>query len=328
MKSVIALLALSAAAATAFDIDENAAFSLWRTMFVREYKSAEEEAMRFAIFKYNARKVASHNSEGHSWTMALNKFADLTEDEFGARYIGGYRPEKKEYKPAAHLENVNRWGLPDSVDWTTKGAVTPVKNQGQCGSCWAFSTTGSVEGINEIKTGNLVSLSEQQLVDCSGSYGNMGCNGGLMDNAFKYIINNGGLCKESDYPYTARDGSCQTSCSPAVTISGYQDVPQNNENALMSAVAQQPVSVAIEADQSSFQFYSGGVMTSACGTNLDHGVLAVGYGTQSGQDFWKVKNSWGASWGMSGYILLGRGSTFNPNGQCGIQMQPSYPTKN
>lgn len=297
-------------------------------MFNRQYQSAEEEAMRFAIFKYNARKVASHNSAKKDWSMALNKFADLTEEEFAARYIGGYKPAKKERNVAAQHTNVDPRNLPDSVDWTQQGAVTPVKNQGQCGSCWAFSTTGSVEGVNQINSGNLISLSEQQLVDCSGSYGNMGCNGGLMDNAFKYIQANGGICKESDYPYTARDGQCQTSCSPAVKISGYQDVTPNNANALMSAIAQNPVSIAIEADQSSFQFYSGGVMTAACGTNLDHGVLAVGYGSQSGQDFWKVKNSWGASWGMNGYILLGRGSQFGPSGQCGLLSVPSYPTQN
>jgi C1A family cysteine protease len=287
---------------------------------------AEEEAMRFRVFKENAARIASHNNAGHSWTMALNQFADLTADEFSAKYIGGFRnaPTHKSYE-LSHLRNLD---LPASVDWTTKGAVTPVKNQGQCGSCWAFSTTGSVEGIWFITTGTLVSLSEQQLVDCSGSYGNQGCNGGLMDNAFQYIIANGGICSEASYPYQGQDGTCQSSsCTSVAKITGYQDVPQDSDQALMSAIAQQPVSVAVEADQTSFQFYSGGVMTGTCGTNLDHGVLAVGYGSDSGSDFYKVKNSWGASWGMNGYILLGRGSSFNGGqGQCGILMQPSYPT--
>ncbi|RYG50181.1 hypothetical protein EON67_05740, partial [archaeon] len=211
-------------------------------------------------------------------------------------------------------------------DWVAKGAVTPVKNQGDCGSCWSFSTTGSVEGAHFIATGKLVSLSEQQLVDCSGAEGNNGCNGGLMDYAFEYIIKNKGICSEESYPYTGTDGKCKK-CTAVATITGYKDVPTNSETSLVAAIAERPVSVAIEADQSSFQFYSGGVLTAACGTSLDHGVLAVGYGTLSGNDYYKVKNSWGPDWGMSGYVLLGRGSKFNGNsGQCGIQSQPSYPT--
>lgn len=191
-----------------------------------------------------------------------------------------------------------------------------------------------MEGIVEISTGKLISLSEQQLVDCSGSYGNMGCNGGLMDDAFKYIIANGGLCSEADYPYTAADGTCKaSSCTKVATISGYHDVPQQNVQAFKAAVAQQPVSIAIEADQYSFQFYSGGVMTGACGTQLDHGVLAAGYGSDGSQGYWLVKNSWGASWGESGYIRLGadlnaQSSSYNGGaGQCGLLNSASYPTK-
>jgi KDEL-tailed cysteine endopeptidase len=219
---------------------------------------------------------------------------------------------------------------PASVDWSAKGAVTPIKNQGQCGSCWSFSTTGSVEGAHFLKTGQLVSLSEQQLVDCSGAEGNQGCNGGLMDQAFQYIIDNKGLCTEAAYPYQGVDGNCaSTTCTVAATITSFSDVPGSNEVALETAIAQQPVSIAIEADQASFQFYTSGVMTAACGTQLDHGVLVVGYGNDAtGGDYYKVKNSWGASWGDNGYILLGRGASFNPSGQCGIQMEPSYPTKN
>jgi KDEL-tailed cysteine endopeptidase len=183
-----------------------------------------------------------------------------------------------------------------------------------------------VEGAWFLSKGSLVSLSEQQLVDCSQAEGNQGCNGGLMDQAFQYIIDNKGITTEAAYPYTATDGTCAAKGKPvAATLSGFKDVAANNELALETAIVQQPVSVAVEADQSVFQFYSGGVMDSACGTQLDHGVLAVGYGTDAGKEYYKVKNSWGADWGMKGYILLGRGAKFNPSGQCGIQMQASYP---
>jgi len=322
--AAVALLALMAAPAIA----DRQIFAAWKSLNNKEY-TVDEEALRLAIFEANYARVNAHNAKGLSFTMAMNEFGDLTPQEFAAARVGGYKPRKLRRAPAevaaAHM-NVE---LPDSVDWTTKGAVTPVKNQGQCGSCWAFSTTGSVEGINAIRGHGLKSLSEQQLVDCSGSFGNQGCNGGLMDYAFEYIISNKGLCSEAAYPYTASDGTCKsTSCTIVNTITGYTDVQTYSDIALATAVAQQPVSIAIEADQSSFQFYSSGVLTAACGTALDHGVLAVGYGTSGGVQYWKVKNSWGASWGMSGYVLLARGSSYNGGaGQCGIYMMASYPTQ-
>jgi len=209
------------------------------------------------------------------------------------------------------------------MDWRKKGAVTPVKDQGQCGSCWAFSTTGSTEGAHQIATGKLVGLSEQQLVDCSSAQGNQGCNGGLMDQAFQYIISNPGIASEEAYPYTAQDGTCNTAAKSVTMITGYTDVTSGDEGALMKAVNVGPVSVAIEADQSCFQFYSGGVLNDpTCGTQLDHGVLAVGYGTLSGQDYWIVKNSWGTSWGVeSGYVFIAKGID-----ECGIATENSYPT--
>jgi len=248
----------------------------------------------------------------------MNKFADLTQEEFGAMYCG-YDPEmiQNSGNPPIMIENSD---LPDAVNWTAAGAVTGVKDQGACGSCWAFSTTGSVEGANAIATGTLTSLSEQQLVDCSTAQGNEGCNGGLMDYAFQYIISNNGITTEASYPYTGVDGSCKSGVSKAVTISSFKDVPSGDETTLLAAVTQQPVSVAIEADQLAFQFYSTGVFSAACGTNLDHGVLAVGYGTDAGKDYWIVKNSWGASWGEKGYIRMIR----NKN-QCGIALAASYP---
>jgi C1A family cysteine protease len=221
--------------------------------------------------------------------------------------------------------------VPSSIDWRELGAVTPVKDQGQCGSCWSFSATGAMEGAWAITTGNLVSLSEEQLVDCSKKYGNLACNGGLMDNAFQYAIDNG-MCVESDYPYTASSGSsgssgsCQTKCDPEVTITGCADVPANNQLALKEAVSFGPVSIAIEADQRIFQSYSSGVITSStCGTELDHGVLIVGYGTENGVDYWLVKNSWSTTWGDEGYVKIERSDSTNDIGICGIAAQPSFP---
>jgi C1A family cysteine protease len=317
----MAVLELSAEEAPRADYVQE--FNDFMKAYNKKYETKDELQKRFGIFMDNLDAINQQNSEGHSWTLAVNEFADMTYEEFRVGRFG-YRPAMHKI----HRKPVNGSGLytlPSSVDWTQDHAVTGVKNQGQCGSCWAFSTTGSVEGSVAIKTGRLTSLSEQQLVDCSGSYGNMGCNGGLMDYAFQYIIGNKGLCSEDAYPYSAVQGTCKsTSCSSVSTISSYQDVSQDSEAALEAAVAQQPISVAIEADQSGFQFYSSGVFTGTCGTSLDHGVLAVGYGTEGGQAYWKVKNSWGSSWGMEGYILLGR-NLQQPYGQCGIAMQPSYP---
>jgi len=328
MFKFVAVLAASAAVATASytQSDKDFLFSAFKTQFGKEYATPEEENLRAAIFAANLEKIAAHNAKDLGWTMALNEFADLTSTEFGIGRIGGFVP--RSLRVRSNIADIEGVEAPSSVDWTSKGVVTAVKNQGQCGSCWAFSTTGSTESINAINGNALTSLSEQQLVDCSGSYGNQGCNGGLMDSAFKYIIANGGLCTEASYPYTARDGICKKSCNKVVQLKSYTDVPSDNAGAFKTAIAQQPVSIAIEADQGSFQFYSGGVMSGNCGKNLDHGVLAVGYGSESGKDYWKVKNSWGASWGMSGYILLDGSASLNGgSGQCGILSQPSWPSQ-
>jgi len=288
--------------------------------FVKDYNKqypTEEVFDRFNVFKANLDLITAHNNGSTGWKMGINQFADLTPAEFKA-YLG-LKPRDNSY-----IRSVNVEVLADSpvndIDWVSKGAVTPVKDQAQCGSCWAFSTTGSVEGAVQVKTGRLTSVSEQQLVDCAGSSGNQGCNGGLMDDAFNWIVSHRGIGSEASYPYTARDGTCKDVPSVS-TISGYKDVQQGSEDALMTALGQQPISIAIEADQSSFQFYKSGVFTGPCGQQLDHGVLLVGSGSDGGQDYWRVKNSWGASWGDNGFIRMIRGKNM-----CGLSNMASYPT--
>jgi len=218
--------------------------------------------------------------------------------------------------------------VPKSVDWRRNNAVTIVKNQGDCGSCWSFSSTGSIEGINAIKNNVLLNVSEQQLVDCSVKYGNKGCDGGLMDYAFKYVIDDG-LCSEEQYPYTGQQDFCKSiQCKTIVRINDYSDIQPNREDVLKVAVAQQPVSVAIQANLTSFKFYKSGIYQDPdCGNQLDHGVLIVGYGYDSNYDldYWIVKNSWSEEWGENGYVKILRNYEQNPSGMCGIALQPSIP---
>jgi cathepsin L len=320
---LICLVGLAVANAALYTENE---YQFLFTKFVSQYNkkyTADTFFFRYTVFKANLDKVALANKQKHSYTLGMNEMGDMTHAEFKAAKLGFKHINHPQARKLATV-SLSEVQLPKaaSLDWVAKGAVTPVKNQGQCGSCWAFSTTGSVEGAHQISTGKLVSLSEQQLVDCSKD-GNDGCNGGLMDYAFEWIISRGskGITTEAAYPYTGTDGTCRTVNSPVgATISSYADVTSGKESQLTPAVNKGPVSVAIEADQSCFQFYSSGILdNAACGTQLDHGVLLVGYGTD-GKDYWKVKNSWGASWGESGYIRMVR----NKN-QCGIDLAASYP---
>jgi len=308
---------VSAVVAVADEAATQQAFFDYVKTFHKQYPT-EEVFDRYNAFKANLAVIQAHDSST-GYTLGVNEFTDLTSAQFKALYLG-YRPRDTSYLRSLNLHQAPaNQIIANDIDWTTKGAVTGVKDQAQCGSCWAFSTTGSVEGAHEIKTGQLVSLSEQQLVDCAGSAGNQGCNGGLMDDAFQYIIRNQGIGTEASYPYTARDGTCKK-VTAAATISSFKDVAAGSESGLMSAVNMQPVSIAIEADQSGFQHYKSGVFTGPCGKSLDHGVLLVGYGTDSGVDYWKVKNSWGVSWGDQGFIRIKRGSDL-----CGLADAASYP---
>lgn len=300
-------------------------FTNFQEKFAKKYENVQELESRFAVFRDNFRNIITHNADrSQNFTMGVNQFTDLTPEEFKAQMIRGLKAPVGSFGCGSFSNSAS--GAPASIDWRTKGAVTTVKDQGQCGSCWTFSSTGAMEGAWAIAKGQLIDLAEQELVDCAGlKYGSMGCNGGQMEGAFKFIIENG-QCAASSYPYTAKDGSCH-SCTAVAHASSCYDVKPNDQLSLKAAVAKQPVSVAIEADTKYFQSYSSGVLTSSsCGTSLDHGVLAVGYGEENGQKYWLVKNSWGTSWGEQGYVKIARSDSTNDAGICGIAMDPSFPT--
>lgn len=297
--------------------------------FKLQIKDGAEFIKRVAIFASNVDMIEKHNADpSQTFKMGMNQFTHLTFDEFKeAVNLNGIKRPNLRKSTGVHNAPSDLSSLPSSIDWTTKGAVTPVKDQGQCGSCWSFATTGAMEGAYAVKYGSLPSFSEQQLVSCAPKP-NEGCNGGWMDDAFDFVKANGGLASEDNYPYTSgkttKSGTCESGHSvvPNSAVTGYVDVAPKDVNALMSAVAQQPVAVAIQANQLAFQTYKSGVLTGSCGTNLDHGVLVVGYGSENGVDFWKVKNSWGPNWGEGGYIRIERSSL----DKCGILDAPSYPT--
>jgi len=327
---LIALVGVAAASVhRAVNAELDSDWHAYKTTHGKTY-DATEDSIRRGIWEENLKKIEHHNIRAslgqHTYTLGMNKYGDMTNREF-VEVMNGLQMAAKDSKVVGttFMTPLN-FEVPASVDWRTKGYVTPVKDQGQCGSCWAFSATGSLEGQTFRKTGKLLSLSEQNLVDCSQAEGNDGCEGGLMDQAFQYVVDAKGIESEKAYPYTAEDDTCVYNVKLAVAHdTGFTDIPTGNETALVAAIAAiGPISVGIDASQDSFQLYQSGVYNEpACSsTQLDHGVLAVGYNTDpTGGDYYIVKNSWAASWGNQGYIWMSR----NKDNQCGIATAASYP---
>jgi len=321
-------------------------FQQFKQEFGKLYTAAEE-SHRFSIFTENLKFITAENANGmHNYTLGVNQFSDLTAEEFAKQNTGWAKPDAL-FGDVPNLGN-HTWDgseLPESVDWTTKGAVTPIKNQGKCGSCWAFSAVGALEGAMQLKVGKLTSLAEQQFVDCPSKYSVpplLGCKGGMMSAAFDFAKKNA-ICTEDSYKYTSgtttKRGSCKSSsCSVGIAkgkVIGYKGLAPlariipGTEKELMSALAQQPVSIGIEAASAPFQHYKSGVFSGDCGSMplglIDHGVLLVGYGTDpAGGDYWKIKNSWGTTWGDAGYIRIKRGDG-SKYGQCHVLSSASYP---
>jgi C1A family cysteine protease len=339
---IVATIVASALAANVHDRSYyEAKFFGWMAEHNIKAESGAQFAQMIQNFANNDDLIEKHNSEKNTYTLGHNKFSHMSSDEWKA-YVRGVNGEVPN-APGTFTHNAPRdvSTLAASVDWVAGGAVSDVKDQGQCGSCWAFSTVGSLEGAYKIKNGNvdgkIQTFSEQNLVSCdnrSTGGSDLGCKGGLMDSAFEWTKKNGGICTEDAYPYVSgkskKNEDClQSSCTKVAGVapSSWTDVKANDDAAMMSAIAVGPVSVAIEADEPAFQLYKSGVFTGKCGTNLDHGVLATGYGvdSESGLEFYSVKNSWGDGWGEKGYIRFVKGSGVQKEGQCGILMQASYP---
>nr|XP_004243398.1 ervatamin-B [Solanum lycopersicum] len=298
----------------------------WVKKYRRKYQNEAEWNMRFGIYQSNIQFIDFFNSLNLSYSLTDNAFADMTNREFNSIYLG-YEKPIQEQKDINNVTSYDISTLPIGVDWRKDGVVTPIKDQKSCGSCWAFSAVAAIEGINKIKTGKLVSLSEQQLMDCDVYSDNQGCNGGFMESAFDYIMENGGITTSKNYPYIGKEQKCNTKKAKQheVRISNYEKVPPNEES-LQVAINKQPISVAIDASGYNFQLYSRGVFSGYCGNMLNHAVTLIGYDVEenNGEKYWIVKNSWGTMWGESGYMKIKRGSSDN-GGMCGIAMQASYP---
>lgn len=302
-------------------------WELWKKTYGKEYRH-QEDYLRRLTWEKNLWLVTLHNLEHslglRSYTLGMNHLGDMTSEEVAASLTGLQLSPRPRRNSALQSKFRPVGDIPETLDWRDKGCVTAVKNQGACGACWAFSAVGALEAQVKLKTGNLVSLSAQNLVDCSRMYGNEGCAGGYMTEAFRYIIDNDGIESEESYPYTAQNGTCHYNASArAASCSGYHELPEGDEAALRDAVATVgPVAVGIDATQPGFFLYSSGVYDDPqCKQEVNHGVVVVGYGSLDNKDYWLVKNSWGVHFGDKGYIRMVR----NASNQCGIASYASYP---
>jgi C1A family cysteine protease len=313
MRVLVALVVAAVAVSAFSEIEYQNRFVEWIDMFDKQY-SHEEFFGRYNTFKSWVDFVEAHNAANFTWKAGINQFSDLTPAEFQAKHLNGLAATATDLIPLPESEEV--FTPSNDVDWRSKGAVTPVKNQGQCGSCWAFSAVGIVEGWGAIAGGTgLLDLAEQQLVDCAGAFGNHGCQGGWHDKAVDYLASAGGSCLQTDYPYTARNGQCKKTCTPKVKPNKSQ--MGTTEQALTTALNRAPVGVAVDAS-GGFQSYHSGVFQGPCGKQLNHAILAVGF-TSGSPSYWIVKNSWGTTWGASGYILMAQGQNL-----CGINQHTAW----
>lgn len=306
------------------DVKGYMSFQQWKSQQNKAYASPAEQMYRMQNFNRNLQTIQQVNSDKSlTYELGLNQFSDLSEEEFVAKYTGLQGVDTAADFVVPH---VNKGVRNDGVDWRDQGAVNDVKNQGSCGSCWAFSAIGAIESAWKIAGNVLTSFSEQQLVDCSSAFGNHGCQGGLMNNAFKYLVKSaGGIETEAAYPYTAADGKCKFDATKVNgKIKTYSSINQRDCDGLLHAITSQPVSVGIAAN-AIMQYKSGIFNNPRCGTQLNHGVVAVGYGVEGKQEYWIIRNSWGASWGEKGYIRFARDDNKSEDGMCGICLAASYP---
>lgn len=342
----ICLLLISLSKVVSYQYNDNRIiqkFEDWISKFNIYSRNRDHLDKIFSNWLENDKYIDLINSQNLTYTLDHNRFSGMNSYEFG-EYMGfNYNKEILQngspfLRGAIVNEHINTDlnSLPSSIDWRDQGVVSPIRDQGQCGSCWAFSGTATVESAVAIKTGELLDLSEQESVDCStfkNGYTNIGCNGGMYDTMWKYVKDNGGICSEESYPYTSgttkKTGTCQKTCDPIpeTKVSSYVTVKPGSDESMMSALTVEPVSIAIEADTKSFQLYKSGVYNDfeGCGTNLDHAVVLVGYGSSYDGDYYILRNSWGTTWGENGYMRISRGSNYETKGMCGLLQDPMYP---
>ncbi|KAF7268187.1 hypothetical protein GWI33_018649 [Rhynchophorus ferrugineus] len=326
MKCLLIVVALVLAVSASSELSVAGRWSEFKLEHTKSYQDKVEEVKRFAIFQDNLKKIEEHNARyetgEETYKMSVNKFADMTSEEFGAMLKASYKRRSAINDTRSVYQAPADVAIPTSFDWRSKGVLNAVKDQGNCGSCWAFASVAVVESAYAIKTGNLLSLSEQQLVDCArgGSYISEGCDGGIYEDALDYVTKNG-IDSESAYPYKGRDQTCRPSGNPAARVSSWTDIAPNSENDIANLVATVgPIGVSLYAEP--IQFYDSGIFTGYCSDSIylvDHAVAAIGYGTENGINYWIIRNSWGDDWGEEGHFRIQRGAN-----KCAIANEAAY----